>query len=250
MYTRAIVRKPGRNFANGITTSNLGQPDFNKALEQHAAYCEALIKCGVELTVLDADERYPDGCFVEDTAVVNSRVKVISRPGAATRRGEEDEIAQVLAASGPTESITAPGTLEGGDVLRAENHYFIGTSGRTNNEGASQLSAILAKHGFTSSVIRVAAGLHLKSDIAYLGNGNFISTPAFSHVALPANTIILDPEEYYSANCLRINDYLLIPKGFPKSKMKITELGCNIIELEMSEFRKMDGGLTCLSLLF
>lgn len=250
MYTRAIVRRPGRNFANGITTSDLGKPNFNKALEQHAAYCEALKRCGVELTVLEADERYPDGCFVEDTAVVNSRMKVVSRPGAATRRGEEETIAGVLAGSGPTESITAPGTLEGGDVLRAENHYYIGISERTNTEGASQLSAILAKHGFTSSMIRVEAGLHLKSDIAYLGNGNFISTPVFSHVAHPANTIILDPEEYYSANCLRVNDYLLIAKGFPKSKKKILDLGYNIIELDMSEFRKMDGGLTCLSLLF
>ena len=250
MYTRAIVRRPGRNFANGITTSNLGKPDFGKALEQHAAYCEALINCSVELTVLDADERYPDGCFVEDTAVVNSKVKVISRPGAATRRGEEEAIAGVLAGSGPIESIIAPGTMEGGDVLRAGNHYFIGISERTNTEGADQLSAILGKHGFSSSFVRVEAGLHLKSDIAYLGNGNFISTPVFSHVANPANTIILDPEEYYSANCLRVNDYLLIPKGFPKSKMKILDLGYNIIELDMSEFRKMDGGLTCLSLLF
>lgn len=265
MYTRAIVRRPGRNFASGITTSNLGKPDSGKALEQHAAYCEALIRCGVELTVLDADERYPDGCFVEDTAVVNSRVKVVSRPGAATRRGEEEAIARVLAGYGPAESITAPGTpagygqiesikapgtMEGGDILRAENHYFIGISERTNAEGASQLSEILLKHGFTTSVIRVEAGLHLKSDIAYLGDGNFISTPVFSHVAHPANTIILDPDEYYSANCLRVNDYLLIAKGFPKSKRKILELGYNITELDMSEFRKMDGGLTCLSLLF
>ncbi|MCU0460262.1 MAG: arginine deiminase family protein [Bacteroidales bacterium] len=250
LYTRAIVRRPGRNFAGGITTSNLGKPDFSKALEQHAAYCEALIKCGVELTVLDADERYPDGCFVEDTAVVNSRVKVISRPGAASRRGEEEEIARVLAGYGLTEAITAPGTLEGGDVLRAENHLYIGISERTNEEGAGQLAEILAKHGFTSSVVPVEAGLHLKSDIAYLGDGNFISTPVFSHVAGLANTIILDPDEYYSANCLRVNDYLLIAKGFPKSKRKILDLGYNIIELDMSEFRKMDGGLTCLSLLF
>ncbi|MDF1561115.1 MAG: hypothetical protein P1P83_13060 [Bacteroidales bacterium] len=158
--------------------------------------------------------------------------------------------ARVLAGSGPAESITVPGTLEGVDVLRAENHYFIGISERTNAEGASQLSTILSKHGFTSSVIRVEAGLHLKSDIGYLGNGNFISTPVFSPVAHPANTIVLDQDEYYAANCLRVNDFLLIPKGFPKSKMKIKELGYNIIELEMSEFRKMDGGLTCLSLLF
>ena len=250
MYTKAIVRRPGRNFARGITTLKLGKPDFGKALEQHTAYCDALIRCGVELTVLEADERYPDGCFVEDTAVVNSRVAVISRPGADPRMGEEEEIARVLAGYGITESITPPGTLEGGDVLRVENHYFIGLSARTNEEGASQLSAILSKHGFTSSVIQVEAGLHLKSDIAYLGNGNFISTPVFSAIAHPANTIVPDQDESYSANCLRVNDYLLIPKGFPKSRKKIQELGYNIIELEMSEFRKMDGGLTCLSLLF
>jgi dimethylargininase len=250
MYTKAIVRRPGRNFANGITTSILGKPDISKALEQHAAYCDALVRCGVELTLLEADERYPDGCFVEDTAVVNSKVAVISRPGAATRRGEEEEIARLLSGYGITESVTPPGTLEGGDVLRAETHYFIGLSERTNKEGASQLSAILSKHGFTSSVIQVDAGLHLKSDIAYLGKGNFISTPAFSKIAHPANTIVLDNDEYYAANCLPVNDFLLIPKGFPKSKEKITDLGYSIIELEMSEFRKMDGGLTCLSLLF
>ena len=129
MYTKAIVRRPGRNFANGITTSNLGKPDFEKALEQHSAF-------------------------------------------------------------------------------------------------------------------------HLKSGLAYLGKGNFISTEGFSKMAGSSGIIISDEVESYSANCLRINDYLLIPRGFPKSKKKIIELGYNIIELDMSEFRKIDGGLTCLSLLF
>ena len=250
MYSKAIVRRPGRNFANGITTSSLGKPDYEKALEQHSAYCDTLERCGVELTILEADERYPDGCFVEDTAVVNSKVAVVTHPGAAARLGEEVEISQVLSGFRTLETIAFPGTLEGGDILKVENHYFIGLSGRTNKEGADQLAAILSKYGFTSSEIKVEAGLHLKSDIAYLGKGNFISTPAFSKMIYPANTIILDQDECYSANCLLVNDILLIPKGFPESKTKIADLGYNIIELEMSEFRKMDGGLTCLSLLF
>jgi dimethylargininase len=250
MYSKAIVRRPGRNFAKGITTSNLGKPHFEKALEQHAAYCNALERCGVELIVLEADERYPDGCFVEDTAIVNSKVAVITNPGVASRRGEEVEISRVLSGYRKLETIEFPGTLEGGDILRMENHYYIGLSGRTNREGADQLSEILSKYGFTSSEITVEAGLHLKSDIAYLGKGNFISTPAFSKMVYPANTIVLDQDESYSANCLPVNDFLLVPKGFPKSKTKIADLGYNIIELEMSEFRKMDGGLTCLSLLF
>ena len=250
MYTRAIVRRPGRNFAHGITTSTLGKPDFRRALDQHAAYCEALARCGVEVTVLDADERYPDGCFVEDPAVVNSCVAVISRPGAPSRRGEEADIARQLTGYGITESIIAPGTLEGGDVLRAESHYYIGLSERTNIAGARQLAVILDRHGFTSSLIPVEAGLHLKSDIAYLGDGNFISTPAFSHIGGPANTIVLESDESYAANCLRVNNFLLIPGGFPKSRKMIADLGYVIIEIEMTEFRKMDGGLTCLSLLF
>ncbi|MCJ7820293.1 MAG: arginine deiminase family protein [Bacteroidales bacterium] len=250
MYSQAIVRRPGSNFAGGITTSGLGRPDFERALAQHNAYCDALRRCGVEVTVLVADERYPDGCFVEDTAVVTGKVAVITRPGAITRRGEEAEIAWVLAGYSETVTIEPPGTLEGGDILRAENHYFIGISARTNREGAQQLSAILEKHGYTSSLIEVRAGLHLKSDIAYLGEANFIATPAFSAIAPSANVIILEQDEYYSANCLRVNDFLLIPSGFPKSKKGITDLGYSIIELDMSEFRKMDGGLTCLSLLF
>jgi dimethylargininase len=250
MYSRAIVRRPGRNFAEGITTSNLGKPDFEKALEQHDAYCNALVRCGVELIVLEADESYPDGCFVEDTAVVNSKVAVVTRPGAVARRGEEVEISKVLSGYRKLETIEFPGTLEGGDILRTEDHYYIGLSGRTNSEGARQLSSILSKYGFTSSEITVEAGLHLKSDIAYLGKGIFISTPAFSRMVYPANTVILDLHESYSANCLPVNDFLLIPKGFAKSKAKLTDLGYNLIELEMSEFRKMDGGLTCLSLLF
>jgi dimethylargininase len=250
MYSKAIVRRPGRNFAKGITTSGLGKPDYEKALEQHDAYCDALASCRVELIVLEADERFPDGCFVEDTAVVNSNVAVITHPGAVTRRGEEVEISRVLSEYRKLETIEFPGTLEGGDVLRMENQYFIGISGRTNREGARQLSSILSKYGFASSEIKLESGLHLKSDIAYLGKWNFISTPALSGIIYPANTVILDDDESYSANCLLVNDFLLIPKGFPKSKKKLADLGYNIVELEMSEFRKMDGGLTCLSLLF
>jgi len=250
MYTKAIVRRPGRNFAEGITTANLEKPDFEKALEQHSAYCDALTGCGLEIIVLESDERYPDGCFVEDTAIITGEVAVITRPGASSRMGEEAEISEILSEFRKIETIRFPGTLDGGDVLRFENHFFIGISGRTNREGARQLSAILSKYGYTASETEVGEGLHLKSGIAYLGKGNFISAEGFSKITGSSGIIILDQEENYSANCLPVNDFLLIPRGFPKSKKKIVELGYNIIELEMSEFRKMDGGLTCLSLLF
>ena len=250
MYTKAIVRRPGRNFAEGITTANLGKPDYEKALKQHSAYCDALTGCGLEIIVLESDERYPDGCFVEDTAIITGEVAVITRPGASSRMGEETEISKILEEFRKIETIRFPGTLDGGDVLRFENHFFIGISERTNREGARQLSAILSKYGYTASEREVRSGLHLKSGIAYLGKGNFLSAEGFSKIAGSSGIIILDQEESYSANCLPVNDFLLIPRGFPKSKKKIVELGYNIIELDMSEFRRMDGGLTCLSLLF
>jgi len=249
MFTKAIVRRPGRNFSEGITTATLGKPVYGKALEQHAAYCEALNRCGLEVMVLEADERYPDGCFVEDTAVVTVEAAVITNPGAPTRQGEEAEISRVLARFRKIEKIELPGTLDGGDILRADNHFYIGISARTNRAGAAQLTAILTRYGYTSSEIEVASGLHLKSGIAYLGNGNFISVPEFKEIAGRSNMIITDQKESYSANCLAVNNHILIPRGFPESKRRIEELGYNTIELEMSEFRKMDGGLTCQSLL-
>jgi dimethylargininase len=249
MYSKAIVRKPGRNFAAGITTADLGKPDIEKALEQHGAYCNTLINCGLELIILEADENYPDGCFVEDTAVITREVAVITRPGAASRRGEEVEIAKILSGFRNLETIKSPGTLDGGDILRADNHFFIGISARTNREGAGQLSEILTGHGYTTSEVEVKDGLHLKSGLAYPGKGKYIAWRMFSEIPGISDTIILDEDESYSANCLSVNGYLLIPKGFPVAKKKISELDFNIIEMEMSEFRKMDGGLTCLSLL-
>jgi dimethylargininase len=250
MYTKALVRKPGTNFADGITEAKLGRPDYNKVLKQHAAYCDTIAGCGLKVIVLEADERFPDSCFVEDTAIIINEVAIITRPGASSRLGEEAEISKALSYYKKIETIESPGFLDGGDILRAEDHFFIGLSGRTNKEGARQLSRILIRYGYTSSEVEVGSGLHLKSGIAYLGKGCFISVPAYSKIAADSKIIILDDDESYSANCLRINNHILIPKGFPKSNKKIRELSYNIIELEMSEFRKMDGGLTCLSLLF
>ena len=250
MYTRAITRKPGRNFADGITTSKMGRPDYRKALIQHAAYCETLNRCGLEVIILEADERYPDGCFVEDTAVITDEASIITRPGAAARRGEEEEILKILSGYRTPLRIESPGTLDGGDILRADNHFFIGRSGRTNREGAQQLERFLSEYGYTSSGIEVKNSLHLKSGIAFLGKGRFISTNEFSGISEKGTFTILDPEDSYSANCLPVNDFLLFPSGFPGSAKKLAETGFTIIELDMSEFRKMDGGLTCLSLLF
>ena len=250
MPTHALLRRPGPNFAAGLTTARLGAPDFAKALRQHEAYAEALQECELELIILEADERFPDGCFVEDTAVVTGTVAVRTRPGAPERRGETEAVAEVLAAYREVVSITAPGTVDGGDILRDGDHFFIGRSDRTNAAGARQLAAILAAHGYTSSEVPVRGVLHLKTAVTGLGPGAFICTDDFYPWFSSGRVIRLGAKDAYAANCLLLNDTLLMPAGFPTIRWQLAELGYPIIELEMSEFRKMDGGLTCLSVVW
>lgn len=253
MLKTGIVRKPGKNFADGLTEANLGAPIFELALSQHTNYCEVLKKHGISLTVLEADLNYPDGNFVEDPAIVTEKCAIITRPGADTRKGEVVKIKEALSKFYTVfEEIKAPGTVEGGDVFRAENHFFIGLSNRTNKEGAQQLSDILAKYGFTSSHIPVKGAMHLKSGAAYIGNNNLVidsvykDQPEFQKY----NLTILDPKESYATDCLYVNNHLIIADGYPKFKKQVLDLGYEITALNMSEFKKMDGALTCLSLLF
>ena len=146
---QAIVRKPTSNFGNGLTTSNLGAPSYERALEQHQAYCEALQVCGLALTHLETDERHPDATFVEDTAVLFNGCAVVTRPGAASRVGEVETVATALSQFfSEIERIQVPGTIDGGDVCGADNHYFVGISERTNELGAVQLKNLLASFGY------------------------------------------------------------------------------------------------------
>ncbi len=250
MFSKAIVRKPGANFSGGLTSSDLGKPNFQKTLEQHQAYINALTQCGIEVTILEADPKFPDGCFVEDVAVVTEEMAVITRPGDIARLGEQEKIASQLFAHKKLEYIFEKGTLEGGDIMRVGNHFYIGRSKRTNAEGAKQLAEILEKYGFSSSEIPVKNVLHLKTGITHLKEDMFVAVPEFLPYFKNKRVIPLAIDEFYMANCLYINDQLLIPKGFSKMNLKLENLGFKTIQIEMSEFEKMDGGLTCLSLLF
>jgi dimethylargininase len=251
MFTKAIVKRPCKNLVNGLTTANLGKPDYDLALKQHQRYIEALIECGLEVTILEADEDYPDSVFVEDTAVLTPRCAIITNPGAPSRRGEIIEISKVLKnIYQNVETITEPGTLEAGDVMMVGNHFYIGISKRTNQAGANQLINILEKYDLTGSTITLENVLHLKSGVSYLDNNNllsiknFINEPEFQKY----NIILVDEDESYAANSLWINDNVLVPEGFPKTKENINNAGYTAIEIDVTEFRKLDGGLSCLSL--
>lgn len=252
MFTHAITRLPGMNFADGITTSTLGRPEYPHILMQHQAYRQVLQNLGLEVILLPDEPGYPDAYFVEDPAIVTSRVAIITCPGAPSRRGEELTLEPVLLKYRPVVHIEPPGTVEGGDVLMVENHFFIGISDRTNQQGAAQLAGFLAEAGHTSEFIPVASGLHLKSSVNYVGRSTLLLTQSLAdHPAwMGYNKILLDPDEEYAANTLWVNDTLLTPRGFPKTLSKLSRLGMNIIELDVSEVQKMDGGLTCMSLRF
>ena len=221
---------------------------------QHAAYCDALERRGLSLTRLAEDLRYPDSTFVEDTAILTPRQAILTRPGASSRAGEVSAIRGPLSAFYQDfEEIAEPGHLDGGDVCDADGHFLIGVSDRTNEEGARQLAAILEKDGYSSSFvdIRGISGiLHLKSGVAYLGNGRVLAIdPLSHHPSLQGFEVTrVDPLEAYAANCIEVNGALLIAAGYPRLEAALLTLGYELIPLEMSEFEKMDGGLSCLSL--
>jgi dimethylargininase len=256
VFKHAIVRTPGENFAQGLTSVDLGVPRYDQVLAQHARYCEALVACGLALTTLDADLDQPDSTFVEDTALLTARGAVLTRPGARSREGEVVAMRRILRDFFPTTmEIEAPGTVDGGDICEAEDHFFIGLSLRTNEEGARQLAAHLANVGYPSTVVDVrgmTSLLHLKSGVSYIGNNTLVvmeemaGWEAFRGYEL----IRLASEESYSANCVRVNDRVLVAAGYPRLTAELTARGFRSLILDMSEFRKMDGGLSCLSLRF
>ena len=251
MFTRAIARAVPETIEAGITSADLGRPDYERAREQHDSYVGALERCGLEVTVLSADERYPDSVFIEDTAVVTERCAVIANPGASARRGEVGEVEEALSKHYENiERIVSPGTLDGGDVLQVGDHFYIGLTRRTNREGAEQLSALLRRYGFGACFVDVRRFLHLKTGVAYLGGndlvvaGELVANAEFDGF----DKIVVSPDEEYCANCIRVDDHVLVTGGYEETKRKIVERGYEVIELEMSEFRKLDGGLSCLSL--
>lgn len=249
-FTRAIVRRPGADAGRGLTTAGLGPPDFSLLLEQHAAYIRTLRSLGLEVIVLDPAPGFPDAYFVEDAAVVLPEMAVVTNPGAPSRRGEAALIEPVLARYRRTVRVEPPGTLDGGDVLAVGNRFFIGLSARTNAEGAEQLGRILAGHGLSWTPVVVAGGLHLKSGICALGDDTLVLAESLADDRAFGGhrRIVLSPGEEYAANSLWVNGSVLTPAGFPSVRAKLARLGLPVIELEMSEVRKMDGGLTCLSL--
>lgn len=253
MFTKAIVRTPGKSMINGISTAGLGLPDYELALRQHAAYIEALKKCKLEVTILPADEAFPDSTFVEDVALLTPACAIITNPGADTRRGEILSIKSVLKNFYVNiEEVHEPGRVEAGDIMMVGSHFYIGLSERTNQEGAKQVIGFLEQYGMSGSVVTLEEVLHLKTGIAYLEDNNllacgeFLAKPEFQSF----NILEIDPSESYAANCIWVNGTVIMPQDYPKARKTIANAGYPVIEVDVSEYKKLDGGLSCLSLRF
>jgi dimethylargininase len=251
-FTQAITRIPANSVANGLTTANAGAPDPERTRAQFRAYVDILLQLGLTVSTLPAQEDYPDSHFVEDTAVLMPELAVLTNPGAPSRRGEVQSIAPLIGRFRHTSVMSGQAYMDGGDVLMVEKHFFVGLTSRTNAAGVAAFRSMVEKFGYTVDAVEVAAGLHLKSIVNYVGRNTLVLSESSANLPVFAGyqKIVLDPAEEYAGNTLWINDTLITPTGYPDTLRKLEQLGLPIIQTDTSEIRKMDGGLTCLSLRF
>ena len=250
MSQRALVREPGVQFPRCISSHPLHHTvNVARARAQHAEYVNTLAELGLEVIRLPRDNTYPDSCFVEDTAIIYAGKALITRLAMKSRRGEENSVEEVLQEYLPVQRIVAPGTLEGGDVIRLPTQIISGISQRTNRTGVEQMQAYFQV--LVTTIVDPHL-IHLKSHVTYLNNNIMLTTPPFrNHPALSDFELLTVPEnEHYAANTLTVGDTVIMPTGFPQTQQLVEEAGFDVICLKMSEIAKCEGALTCLSLLF
>jgi dimethylargininase len=220
------------------------------AAAQHRAYQDCLRTLGCRVISLPALPDLPDSVFVEDPALVLDEIAVIARPGAASRRPEADAIAAALAPFRPLARIQPPGTLEGGDIVRAGRHLFVGLSGRTNHAGIAQLAAIAEPHGYTVTPVEVRGCLHLKSGACWLGRDTILANREWIDPAPFARYRILDVVEPWAADVLPLGPAVLMPAGFPQTQAILEAADFAVRPVDVSELQKAEAGVTCMSLIF
>lgn len=252
-HLTAIVRPPTAAIANcELTYLDRDPINPDLALQQHTAYVTCLRDLGVEIITLPPEANLPDATFVEDTAILLDEVAVITRPGAASRQPEIPSIAEALRSYRTILTITAPGTLDGGDVMEIDHDLYVGLGGRSNAEGINQLRDHLAPHGYRVHAVNVTGCLHLKSAVTYLGDDTILVNPEWLDLAPLAQyqSLTIAPDEPFAANTLRIGDTTLHPAGFPHTTEILAAHGLTLRTLIISEMQKAEGALTCLSLPF
>jgi dimethylargininase len=250
--TVAITRKVSPAITRCELTHLQREPiDAALAVRQHEAYERCLAELGCRVVSLPSEPELPDSVFVEDTAVVVGELAVVTRPGAPSRRAETPAVARVLAEYRAVAAIEAPGTLDGGDVLRLGRRLFVGLSGRSNREGTEQLRTLLSPHGYSVEALPVTGCLHLKSAVTQVASDTVLFNPAWvDPVAFEGSRHIeTDPSEPYAANALLIGDAVIYPAAFPRTAARLQRAHIRLVTVDVSELAKAEGAVTCCSLI-
>ncbi len=249
----AITRKVSSAMARCELTHLSRTPiDVRRAAEQHENYENCLRRIGCEVQTLSEEPGLPDSVFVEDVAVVLDEVAVITRPGAESRRPEADSVAQALSAYRKLVRIEAPGTLDGGDVLRLGRRIYVGRTARSNDEGIAQFVKLLVPHGYKVIAVEVAGCLHLKSAVTEVAESTLLINPQMvDQSAFEVMEFIeVDPSEPHAANALLIDGTVVYPAAHEKTRRRLEEHDIQVTALDVSEVLKAEGGVTCCSLVF
>lgn len=245
----ALVRAPARSLADGELTHLIRKPvEYSKAKTQWDAYVAALEAEGFGIRRVDADDSHPDCVFIEDTVVMLGQVAIVTSPGAESRRGEPDAVeATVLDLGLETRRIRLPGTLDGGDVLKIGHTIYVGRGGRTNAEGIHQFREIAAELGYEVVAVPVTRALHLKSAVTALPDGTVIGHPSLVDNPAVFDRYLEVPEVEGVAVVVLSDDSVLMSASAPKSVALIEGLGYRVTTVEIGEFEKLEGCVTCLS---
>jgi dimethylargininase len=225
--------------------------DVVRAAEQHRQYEGALRALGCTVRHLPAAHELADSVFVEDVAIVLDEIAIITRPGAVSRRPEREAVAVVLSDYRPLHVIDAPGTLDGGDVLRLDRRLYVGLSTRTNEDGARQLARLSAPFGYTVECVETAACLHLKSAVTALGPRRVLCNPLWmdARTFQGVEVVEVHPDEPSAANVLRIRDTIVSAAAHARTVADLRERGYRVCTVDVSELAKAEAGVTCCSLI-
>ena len=245
----ALVRRPSPRLADGIVTHLERQPvDYELGAKQWTSYVQALEAEGWHTIEVPPADECPDGVFVEDTMVVYKNLAVIARPGAAARKPETPAAEGVVDSLGMSVNrIRPPGSLEGGDVLKVGDRIYVGRGGRTNAEGIRQLRDILAPLGATVIAVPVHKVLHLKSAVTALPDGTIIGYAPLVDDPSVFPSFRPVPEES-GAHVVVLDEHrILMAADCPKSAALFADLGYAPVTVDIGEFQKLEGCVTCLS---
>lgn len=252
MPTLAITREISPGIVNCELTHLARTPiDLARARVEQAAYEAALGACGCRVERITSHPGMADSVFIEDTAVVLDELAIVTRPGAASRRGETDAVRDALRPHRTVVEIVGPGTLDGGDVLRIGRRLLVGAGPRSNDEGRRQLAALVAASGYTVESIAFAGCLHLKTAATLVAGEIVLFNPAWvSAAALGVpHSIAIDPAEPFAANALRVNGAVICPVEFPRTRTRLERAGIAVVTVPAGELAKAEGGVTCCSLI-